>query len=113
MLPWSISGVTDLKLTQKLKCLHNPAFYGEYVSAPGKLSPYFPPIPPIFRIFGPRVGDTLLFENGYFDVDDGDMVYLCFHPFSHIFCSFPPHPFLFRVIFTYPHYGDPEKAGVM
>ena len=39
----------------------------EYVSTPGKLSPYFPPVPPIFRIFCPRVGDTLLFENGYFD----------------------------------------------
>ena len=38
-------------------------------------------------------------------------IFTHFHPFSHIFCSFPPQPFLSRSI--YPHYGDPEKAWVM
>ena len=28
-----------------------------------------------------------------------------------VFCSFPPQPFLSRLI--YPHHGDPEKVGVM
>ena len=67
---------------------------------------------------------ALLIENGYFDASftclfvDMHILgiwYTCiltqFHPFSSIFCSFPPHPLLTRLIS--PHHGDPEKAGVM
>ena len=33
-----------------------------------------------------------------------------FHPFSSIFCLFPPHPLLTQLIS--PHHGNPKKAGV-
>ena len=38
-------------------------------------------------------------------------VFIHFHAFSPIFCSLPPHPLLSRLIS--PHFGDPEKVGVM
>ena len=56
----------------------------------------------------------LLFDNGYFDASfTFGIWYICiliqFHRFSSIFCSFPPHPLLTRLIS--PHHGDPKKAG--
>ena len=75
----------------------------------------FPQFPPFFRIFCPRVGETLLFENGYFDASFilGILyiwIFTHFRQFSHIFCSFPPQLFFSRLI--YPHHGDPEKTRV-
>ena len=60
-----------------------------------------------------------LFENGSFDASFalGMCIFVFspsftqFHPFPHIFGSFPPHPILSRLIS--PHLGDPEKAWVM
>ena len=58
----------------------------------------------------------LLFDNGYFDASFTFGIWYIwiltqFHQFSSIFCSFPPHPLLTRLIS--PHHGDPKKAGVM
>ena len=79
-------------------------------------SPIFPQFPPFPPIFCPRIGDPLLFENGYFDASPAFgiwyiWIFTHFHPFSPIFCSFPPHLLLARL--TSPHHGDPENARVM
>ena len=59
----------------------------------GKLFSYLPPVPPVFCIFCPYVGDTLLFENGYFDASftlgiSYIWIFTRFHLFSHIFVHF-------------------------
>ena len=58
----------------------------------------------------------LLFDNGYFDASFTFGIWYIwiltqFHQFSSIFCSFPPHPLLTRLVS--PHHRDPKKAGVM
>ena len=71
----------------------------------------FPQFPPFSALFVPVLGTHCCLKT--------DILMLLSHfgygifGFSHIFCSFPPHPFLFGLIFMYPHRGDPEKAGVM
>ena len=61
--------------------------------------PIFPHFSPCSPFFVPVLGIWYLW------------ILTQFHPFSHIFCSFPPHPLLSRLIS--PHYTDPEKEGVM
>ena len=72
----------------------------------------FPPRTPYFVI----LWALMLFANGYFDASFTLGIWYIwiltpFHPFSSIFCLFPPHPCPTRLIS--PHHGDPEKAGVM
>ena len=91
---------------------------GEYFSAPGapgKLSPYFPQFPPFSAFFVPVSGARCCLKT--------DILMLLSHwgygifGFSPVFTHFllistTSIP-LFRLILIYPHYGDPEKAGVM
>ena len=83
--------------------------------APGKVFAYFPPVLSLFPLC-PRVGDSLLFENGCFDASFTFVIWCIriftqFHPFSNIFCLFPPHPVVSKLIS--PHHGGLEKARVM
>ena len=54
------------------------------------------------------IGCFKLLLHSRYDMFEFLSIFTHFHPF---FCSLPPHPLLSRLIS--PHFGDPEKAGVM